>query len=182
MNGGSFKPKVKRMFSGTSPYHRFDIARGQLETAIKLFLIDGADMFSAITLAGAAGAILHTLVLNEGKIPMVDHINDVGHQKAPDAPRLGRAKVIKHVHEQLSINYLKHFDEGDDPIIEFDAEESALAAILKAMADYKTFTGELTTSMQALLAWTVLNLDSAEIIEKYELAKKEGRVPEQLGS
>ncbi len=48
-----FKSKTKRMFSGTAEYHKLDIARGQLETAIRLFLVDGCDMFSAITLAGA---------------------------------------------------------------------------------------------------------------------------------
>src|SRR2546421_601156 len=55
-NGGSMKIKTKRMFSGVSPYHKYDIATGQLETAIRLFMTEGCDMFSALTLAAAAGS------------------------------------------------------------------------------------------------------------------------------
>jgi carboxyl-terminal processing protease len=45
------KSKNVRAFTGKASYHKFDIARGQLETAIRLFLTDGADMFSPIALA-----------------------------------------------------------------------------------------------------------------------------------
>lgn len=68
------KPKSQRMFSGKHRYHKYDIARGQLETAIRLFLVDGCDMFSAVTLAAASGEILHQLVLNDGKQPFVDYV------------------------------------------------------------------------------------------------------------
>ena len=46
--------------------HKGDIAKFQLETAVRLFLT-GKDRSSVITLAGAASGILGTLVRNAGK-------------------------------------------------------------------------------------------------------------------
>ena len=167
------KPKTQRMFSGNRRYHKYDIARGQLETAIRLFLVDGYDMFSAITLAAAAGEILHRLVLNEGKEPFVDYVIEVNDFRNPaETPK--RSSVISHIHKILFINALKHLDEKTEAYVEFDAEECALAAILKAMVDYKTLTGEHTEAMEAFLTWTKLNLDSEKIMNDYEKA------PDQL--
>ena len=124
-------------------------------------------MFSVVTLAAAAGEILHQLVLNEGKEPFVDYVVKVNDFKNPGkTPK--RSSIISHIHNILSINALKHHDEKTDPFVEFDAEECALAAILKAMVDYKTLTGEHTKSMNAFLAWTYLNLDSSEIMDDYK--------------
>src|SRR5688500_13996505 len=96
----SLEPKNKRMFSGKAPYHKFDIATGQLETAIRLFLTDGADMFSAITLAAAAGELLHRLVLNAGKQPFVDYVVKVNEFKNPgNTP--ARSKIISHINKIL---------------------------------------------------------------------------------
>jgi hypothetical protein len=167
------KPKKKRMFSGNHRYHKFDIATGQLETAIRLFLVDGCDMFSAVTLAAAAGEILHQLVLNAGKEPFVDYIVKVNDFKNPGkTPK--RSSMISHIHKLLYINALKHFDEKTDEFVEFDAEECALAAILKAMADYKTLTSKHSEAMKAFLAWTYENLDSKKIMDDYE------KTPEKL--
>ncbi len=107
-----FKSKTKRMFSGTAEYHKLDIARGQLarparciETAIRLFLVDGCDMFSAITLAGAAGEVLHELVLRAGKRPFVDYTVKV-HDWKELGPTPSRGAVMKHIHKLLFINEL----------------------------------------------------------------------------
>ena len=161
------KIKTKRMFSGVSPYHKYDIATGQLETAIRLFLTDGCDMFSALTLAAAAGELLHQLVLNAGKRPFVDYVVKVNEFKEPGKTP-GRSSVITHIHKILFVNRLKHFDKTEAEIVEFDVEECALAAILKAIADYKTLMGTQTGSMKALMAWAYQNLDSAEILKRYE--------------
>jgi hypothetical protein len=157
------------MFSGTSRYHKFDIATGQLETSIRLFLVDGCDMFSAITLAAAAGEILHRLVLNAGKRPFVDYVVSVNDFRN-SGPTPKRSSIISHIHNILFINELKHLDEKKAEFVEFDAEECAIAAILKAMADYKTLTGKHTEAMNAFYAWTYQNLDSAKIMENYEKA------------
>lgn len=161
------------MFSGTCRYHKFDIATGQLETSIRLFLVDGCDMFSAVTLAAAAGEILHRLVLNAGKRPFVDYVVSVNDFRNPGQTSK-RSSIISHIHKILFINELKHLDEKKAEYVEFDAEECAMAAILKAMADYKTLTGKHTEAMNAFYAWTYQNLDSARIMENYE------KVPEKF--
>lgn len=124
-------------------------------------------MFSAVTLAAAAGEILHQLVLNAGKEPFVDYVVKVNDFRNPgQTPK--RSSIISHIHKILFINELKHLDKDKEEFVEFDAEECALAAILKALADYKRLTGEETEAMKAFLAWTYLNLDSAKIMENYE--------------
>jgi hypothetical protein len=171
--GDFMKSKIKRMFSGTSSYHKIDIATGQLETAIRLFLNDGSDMFSAVTLAAAAGEILHRLVLNAGREPFVDYVVKVNDFRNPGKTP-ARSHIISHIHRILSINRLKHFDPGEDEVVELDAEECALAAILKAMTDYKTLTGNQTGAVTAMLAWAYVNLDSEEFMKNY------AKAPEKL--
>jgi len=155
------------MFSGTAEYHKLDIARGQLETAIRLFLVDGCDMFSAITLAGAAGEVLHQLVLRAGKRPFVDYAVKV-HDWKKIGPTPSRGAVMKHIHKLLFINAMKHHDKDVQDTIQLDAEECALAAILKAIVDYKTLTGEETVAMKALFGWCYKNLESEQMLKDYE--------------
>lgn len=166
------KPKTERMFSGNRRYHKFDIATGQLETSIRLFLVEGCDMFSTVTLAAAAGEILHRLVLNAGKRPFVDYVIKVNDFRNPGKTQK-RSSIISHIHKILFINELKHLDEKKEEFVEFDVEECALAAILKAIADYKTLTGKNTEAMTAFLAWTYQNLDSEKIMENYKKAPEE---------
>lgn len=167
------KIKTKRMFSGVSQYHKYDIAIGQLETAIRLFLQEGCDMFSALTLAAAAGELLHRLVLNAGKRPFVDYVVRVNEFRTPGKTP-PRSSIISHIHQVLFINRLKHHDPKEPELVEFDVEECALAAILKAMADYKTLTGKNTAAMNAMLFWCYKNLDAPEMMERWE------KVPEEL--
>jgi hypothetical protein len=165
--------KNKRAFSGTASYHKIDIARGQLETAIRLFLVEECDMFSAITLANAAGELLHRLVLRTGKKTLVDSIVKISEFHKPgETP--AREAVLKHIHEVLFVNRLKHFNKDENEIVEFDAEQCALGAILVAIADYKTLTGKESESMTAILTWTYMNLNSADIMERWK------NVPDKL--
>lgn len=162
-----FKSKKKRPFSGTAEYHKFDIARGQLDTAIQLFLLDGCDMFSAITLAGAAGEVLHQLVLRAGKQPFVDYTVKVNDWKKL-GPTPSRNAVMKHIHRIFFINEMKHHDKDAQDTVQLDAEECALAAILKAIVDYKTLTDSQTDPMKAMFAWCYQNLESEQMLEEYE--------------
>jgi hypothetical protein len=63
------------------------------------------------------------------------------------------------MNDTLFINHLKHMDDNDNGYIDFDPEECALAAILKAMANYVTLAGRKDGFVQAFLAWLKLNLD-----------------------
>jgi hypothetical protein len=169
MDSDALIPKTKRPFSGKARYHKIDMARGQLDTAIRLFLVDGGDICSAITLAGAAGELLDQLVLRAGRKTLADTVVTMTEFHIPGKTP-ARNSVIKHIHDVLHINRLKHFDKDEAEIVDFDAEQCALAAILKAIADYKRLTGEQSQAMAAFMTWTSLNLDLVKIKEKWDNA------------
>jgi hypothetical protein len=171
---GNMKSKIERTFTGKASYHKFDIARDQIETAIRLFLTDGADMFSAIALAANAGDLFHALVVRTGKAPFIDDVAVLEGKRNPGQTP-PRYKLITHVHQVLFMNEVKHLDdarEEGDEIVEFDAEEAAIGAILKAIADYQTFTGERSRAMNAFLGWCHQNLDGEAIMEEFQQAGK----------
>jgi hypothetical protein len=159
------KSKVKRMFTGKSSYHKFDIANGQIETAIRLFLTDGCDMFSAIALAANAGELFESLVIRAKRTPYIDDIVRMHTIENPGQPTPPRYKMLTHVHEVLFLNEIKHSNKEKPEIVEFDAEECAMAAILKAITDYQTLTGKQTDSMKGFLGWCYQNLESIDIDE-----------------
>lgn len=164
------KSKTQRTFSGKAGYHKFDMARGQIETAIRLFLADGADMFSAIALAANAGDLFHALVVRAGRKPFIDDVVVLEGKRHPgETPP--RYKMISHVHKVLFTNEVKHLDdtrkEGDE-IVELDAEEAATGAILKAIADYQTLTAERSPAMNAFLGWCYQNLDLEALMKGFE--------------
>jgi hypothetical protein len=68
-------------------FHRKEIARSQLKTAVSLFLND-IDLSSTITLSGAASNILTKLVRNVGKEPFLDFACKIcSHFKGSTPPR-----------------------------------------------------------------------------------------------
>ena len=79
-------------------YHKRDIAKCQLETAVRLFL-NGRDRSSVITLAGAAGTILDRLVRNEGKEAFVDYARRIYRERAGYTPK--RRSYSHHINKKL---------------------------------------------------------------------------------
>ena len=67
--------------------------------------------------------------------------------------------VGRSINDTLFINDLKHMDEGDDRYIDIDIEGCAIAAILKALANYVILAGRDKDFVQAFLAWVQQNLD-----------------------
>ena len=144
----------------TKTYIRLQLAADQLRVAVGLF-VAGRDRFSVITLAGAADVILSRLVLNSGQENFTDSIIRMEANKG--GPERTRAETGKAVNDMLLINDLKHFDKGEDGIVEVDdLEECALAAILKAMANYVALTGKKEDWVQAFFHWIRLNLDPSK--------------------
>jgi hypothetical protein len=133
-------------------YQRLDLAANQLETAIGLF-ISGRDRFSVITLAGAADGILSQLVINKGE----ENFIEFSLQKDDDKT-LTRSTLGAQVNDIMRINELKHMDGEDDGYVVMDIEESALAAIFKAIANVVILRGHVDFVI-AFLAWVKLNLD-----------------------
>jgi hypothetical protein len=137
-------------------YTRLQLAASQLEGAISLF-VAGRDRFSVITLAGAADVILSRLLINSGQknyteTVLISEIEQGGID-------LTREMVGKGINDTLFINHLKHMDDDDDGYIDIELEECALAAILKALANYVILAGRNDDFVQAFLVWVKMNLD-----------------------
>jgi len=134
-------------------YERLDLAANQLETAIGLF-IGGHDRFSVITLAGAADGILTQIVSNRGEETFAEIL-----VREDDDKTMSRSRMGTHVNTILLINELKHMDKHGDGCITVDAEECALATILKALANFVTLRDNEVDFVKAFLLWVRLNLD-----------------------
>lgn len=140
-------------------YTRVELAENQLQAAIGLF-VSGGDRFSVITLAGAADVILSRLMINAGQENFTETAmkgelargNEVGTRE-----EFGRG-----INDTLCINELKHMDQGEDGYVDLDPEECAVAAILKAIANYVQLGGREKDFVLAFLAWVKSNLDPAK--------------------
>jgi hypothetical protein len=137
-------------------YTRLELAANQLEAAIGL-LVSGGDRFSVISLAGAADVILSRLVINTGQQNFTESMLKEAIEKGGVATT--REEFGKGMNDMLFINDLKHMDDKEDGYIEFDPEGCALAAILKALANYVMLAGRTDNFVKAFFAWMKLNLD-----------------------
>ena len=144
-------------------YTKLQIASRQLETAIGLF-VSGRDRLSAISLAGAADGILHALVLKSGREPFVEYSRRVRESLSGETPPKG--KYTTHINNVLMINALKHMDEDGPDELEFNVDECAVGAILKAVANYRKLVESDPDFIKAFFAWTWQNMDGPAIMEK----------------
>jgi hypothetical protein len=139
-------------------YSRLQLAAGQLETALALF-ISGRDRFSVITLAGAADVILSQLLIRDGKSNFTDHMIAAAQAKGEehDATRQSHGKKIN---DLLLINAFKHLDDGCEAFLDIEnLEETALATVLKALPNYMQLEGHDKVLVAAFRMWMVKNLD-----------------------
>jgi len=137
-------------------YTRLELAANQLDAAIGLF-VSGGDRFSVISLAGAADVLLSRLVINIGRVNFTESEMSRAVERGGEA--ITREKLGKRMNDTLFINQLKHMDDEEDGFVAFDPEECALAAILKAIANYVQLGGRNKDSVLAFMAWVKLNLD-----------------------
>lgn len=76
----------------------------------------------------------------------------------------GRTAVTREVlgkefNDLLFINQLKHFDDDAQEVVELDVDECALAAILKALANYVDLPDHKRDLVLAFKLWVRQNLD-----------------------
>jgi len=137
-------------------YTRFELAHSQLEAAIALY-ITNRDRLSAITLAGAADVLLSQLVLRAGKQNFTDRVLEK--ELATGRAAITREVLGREVNDMLFINQLKHFDDDAQDVIELDVDQCALAAILKALANYVDLPEHQRDLVLAFKLWVQQNLD-----------------------
>lgn len=95
-------------------FHKHDVARLQLQTAVAFFL-RGLDRSSVITLAGAASGILDTLAKRAGKEPFVDYARRVHHELVGYTPK--RKSYAHHIDKTLGISAHKHLAKDDPEVV-----------------------------------------------------------------
>lgn len=145
-------------------YHKKDIARCQLETAVHIFLY-GRDHSSVITLAGAAGNILDRLVRNEGQETFIDYARRVHREMAGYTPK--RQSYSHHIDMKLGIIPHKHMGEDDPETVDLDLEKMAFNALIRAVADYIKLNGQEELFVKAFLRWAWTHKDGKALMEEY---------------
>ncbi|MBY4733696.1 hypothetical protein K6V90_24470 [Cupriavidus pauculus] len=153
-------------------YHKSDIARAQLETAVDVFL-RGLSHHSVITLAGAASGILTGLVHAAGKETFVDYARRVHEGLQGSTPK--RDSYAHHIEKAFGISAHKHLSETDSDSVELDVEELAANALGRAIADYVTLNGRDEPFVKAYLQWAWVNKDGPEIMKMYDAVPKKLR-------
>ena len=110
-----------------SRFHKSDIARAQLETAVSIFL-RGSDRSAVITLAGAASGILNTLVKQAGKETFVDYARRVHQAQVGFTPK--RKSYAHHIAKRIGVIDHKHLSEYDSDTVELDLGKLAVDALI----------------------------------------------------
>lgn len=146
-------------------FHKVDIARAQLATAIWIFLND-RDPSSAITLAGASSGILDQMVRNAGKEPFVDYACRVHREINGHTPK--RESYKHHIEKTFGILAQKHLSDDDPDTVDLDLEEMAFKAIARAVSDYVTINGQSERFIQEFLKWAWDNKDGKEMMENFQ--------------
>lgn len=139
-------------------YDRLTIARTQLDTALQLHE-EGEDLFSVVTLAGAAEEILGQLLKAKQRA------KDGGQDRDEPAHALDHlvsavpkiAKVLDDEDVDLvdvrrranfARNKFKHHDLGEPTTITLDLENEAVDMLTRAVDNYWHLTRDLTSSMR----------------------------------
>ena len=146
-------------------YHKKDIARSQLETAVVLFLNKG-DLSSVITLAGAAANILDRLLRNEGKEAFVDYARRVHRDMIGFMPK--RQSYSHHIDNRTGTIVHKHMGKDEPEEVDLDLDKMACDALGRALSDYITLNGQDEPFVKAFLNWSWKNMDGPQIMEKYK--------------
>ena len=100
-------------------YHKRDIAKWQLETAVRLFLNE-RDLSSVITLAGAAGKILDRLVRNDGKEPFVEYARRVHREMVGYMPKT--QSYSHHIDKSIGAIVHKHMGKDEPEEVDLDLD------------------------------------------------------------
>lgn len=150
-------------------FHKHDIAKLQLQTAVDIFL-RGLDRSAVITLAGAASGILDTLVKKAGKEPFVDYARRVFREQIGYTPK--RKSYSHHIDKKLGVVAHKHLSKDDPDTVELDLEKLAADALIRAIADYISLNGQDEPFVRVFMAWTWKNMDGPTLMEKFNSVPK----------
>jgi len=129
-------------------FAKIEIAISQINTAIDIYM-NGQDLFSVITLAGAGEEILARFIKMANKeSSLKKHAVAllVIHQEInKNLPSL--KNVINSLNKAK--NSIKHMDDTEDDYVIMDPRFEAEAMLHRAIENYYTLTGQLTEQMES---------------------------------
>lgn len=132
-----------------STYEKADIARSQLDTAIRLFR-EGEDLFAVITLAGAAEEILGRLIEEAGGENSLEALRDASVRIHQALFQETRAAKVFAERANRARNALKHHTLGVDSTVTLDLEREAIDMVDRAISNYWRLHHDLTDAMKWL--------------------------------
>ena len=129
-------------------YDKECIALAQLETGLRLFA-EGQELFSVITLAGAADEILGNLVAVRGGVNALTSLTTASaaihyHLFGEPGDKKGFADRAN-----LARNALKHLEAGGTPTVTLDLQQEAVDLLNRAVDNYWTLKMSLTPAMES---------------------------------
>lgn len=145
-------------------YHKSDLAKQQLKTAVKLLLKE-KDLSSVVTLSAAADGILSQLVRNSGKEPFIDYACRVHEAHKGSTPK--RLSYKHHIDNMLGVNVHKHMSPDCFTTCALDLSKCAIDSLTMAITDYVTLYGQDDDFVKSYLKWRWLREDGEKIIETY---------------
>lgn len=161
-------------FDTERTFEKSELAKQQLKTAIWLFL-NHIDFTSAITLAGAAGNILHALVEQENKQPTLEYGRLLCSKLIGYVPK--RSAYLKNFGDLTGINRLKHMSAKCPDTIEIDLEKCAEIAITRATLDFINLYGDTEArnnpAVNSFMQWLWVIHDGEKMMKEYEVLPKE---------
>ena len=110
--------------------HKIEIARRQLEAALKIFL-EGGDLLAVITLAGAAEEIFGTFVKLNGKVNALHFIEKIDKKITGGRPFKDLARKVNRLR-----NALKHATDREEDEVEMDERAEAISMLCRAISNY----------------------------------------------
>lgn len=153
------------MINPEKKYHRSELAKQQLSTAVRLFLNE-KDLSSVITLSAAASNILNQLVRNASKEPFIDYACRVHDAFLGSTPK--RSNYKNYIDNMLGINVHKHMSSTCPKTCTLDLHACAVNSLTIAIADYVTLYGQQEDFVIAYLKWAWMREDGFKIIEAYK--------------
>ncbi|RUR09115.1 hypothetical protein [Legionella sp. km772] len=150
------------MSSEEKEYHRSDIAKQQLRTAVILFLNE-KDLSSVITLSSAANNILYQLVINANKEPFINYAQRVHDAFNGWTPQ--KEKYRKYINDIFGVNVHKHMGRKCAETCTIDLHSSAENILLIAISEYIKLYGQTDDFVYAFLHWKWQKADGRKIAQ-----------------
>lgn len=152
-------------------FHRGDLAKEQLRTAVRLFM-NNQDLSSVITLSSAANNILSQIIRNAGGEPFIDYACRA--HEALKGVMPPRKKYKYFIENILGVNVHKHMSPECPETCTINLRECAIMSLTMAICDYTKAYGDRDDFVVSFLSWSWAHQDGREIISAFR------RMPSKL--